>query len=226
MKRKKESLVALLFVFFVCSPALAQKSAEKEVAQKVYTVPISDKDHKIELVLANSTEKQFKNVLIKVEGKPSWVKFENEEVEIANIPSQKEFSASFSFKISGKATVGDTAEVNILAIDDTGFAWEKTIQLSPGAPTEFELLPNYPNPFNPATTIQYQLPVQMDVQVSVYNILGRKVATLADGLQEAGQHEFRWNASNMASGLYFYRVVAKGQGRSRIVDNRKMMLIK
>jgi hypothetical protein len=226
MKWKKESLVALLFVFFVCNPVLAQKSAEKEEPPKAYTVPIGDKAHKIELVLLNTTGKQLKNVLVQVEDNPLWMKLENKEIEIAKIAPKNEFSASFSFKITGEAQVGDTSEVSLIATDNSGFSWEKTIQLSPSAPSEFELMPNYPNPFNPSTTIQYRLPAQMEVQVSVYNILGRKVATLADALQEAGQQELRWDASNMASGLYFYRVVAEGQNTERIVEQKKMMLIK
>jgi hypothetical protein len=227
MKCKEESLVALLFVLFVCSPVLAQKSAEKEELQKAYTVPIGEKGHKIELVLENSTGEQLKNVLVKVGSKPSWMRLGNEEVKLAEIGTNKESFASFSFEMTGEATVGDTAEVSIVASNSNGFSWEKTIQLSPGAPSKFELMPNYPNPFNPATTIRYRLPVQMDVQVSVYHILGRsKVATLADGLQEAGQQELQWDAGNMASGLYFYRVVAQGQDGNRIVENRKMMLIK
>lgn len=69
--------------------------------------------------------------------------------------------------------------------------------------------------------------MQMDVKISVYDILGRKIATLAEGLQEAGQQELRWDASNMASGLYFYRVVvAKSPNKEPIVEQRKMMLIK
>lgn len=99
MKWKKESLVTLLFVFFVCSPVLAQKSAEKEKPQKAYTVPIGDKDHKIELVLLNTIGKQLKDVLVQVEDKPSWMKLENKEIEIAKIAPKNEFSASFSFEI-------------------------------------------------------------------------------------------------------------------------------
>jgi len=94
------------------------------------------------------------------------------------------------------------------------------------APGRFKLMPNYPNPFNPTTTIRYQLPAKMDVQVTIYNVLGRRVATLANATQKAGQHELRWDASQMASGLYFYRVVAKGGGSKKIVKQKKMTLIK
>ncbi len=85
----------------------------------------------------------------------------------------------------------------------------------------FKLNQNYPNPFNPATTIQYSLAQSSDVELKVYDMLGREVATLVNDQQNAGQHSVKFNASNLSSGVYFYRLTA-GQ-KSRI---RKMTLIK
>ena len=70
---------------------------------------------------------------------------------------------------------------------------------------------NYPNPFNPATTIAFDLPQSEHVEVSVYNILGREVTTLADGHYETGYHELSWDGRDrsgrdVASGIYFYRL--------------------
>jgi len=73
-------------------------------------------------------------------------------------------------------------------------------------PAAFFLDQNYPNPFNPATTIRYGLPVRTTVSLSVYNALGQRVAAVADGEQDAGIHEVRFDASALSSGVYFYRI--------------------
>jgi hypothetical protein len=73
-------------------------------------------------------------------------------------------------------------------------------------PNSFELLPNYPNPFNPSTTISYVLSEPEFVSLDIYTILGRKVATLSDGMQQAGNHRAIWNAGGLPSGIYFARL--------------------
>jgi hypothetical protein len=71
----------------------------------------------------------------------------------------------------------------------------------------FALIQNFPNPFNPTTTIEYQLPTRSIVLLTVYDLLGRKIADLASGVQTPGSHSVRWDASSMASGMYFARLV-------------------
>ena len=88
-------------------------------------------------------------------------------------------------------------------------------------PSKFELNQNYPNPFNPLTVISYQLPVNIKVELSIYNILGQKVATLVDAHQKTGYHQVEWDASGLASGLYYYRIEA-----GTFVQTRKMVYLK
>lgn len=88
-------------------------------------------------------------------------------------------------------------------------------------PTEFALHQNYPNPFNPSTIINYDLPKAAYVHLTVYDILGREVATLVNGAQDAGYKSVEMDASNMPSGLYIYRLTA-----GTYTSVRKMLLIK
>jgi hypothetical protein len=72
----------------------------------------------------------------------------------------------------------------------------------------FELMQNYPNPFNPSTRIAFNLPASERVQLKIFNVLGKEVTTLVNGMLEAGRYEFTFDASNLASGIYFYRIQA------------------
>jgi hypothetical protein len=80
---------------------------------------------------------------------------------------------------------------------------------------------NYPNPFNPSTRIAFSLPSQLDVTLEVFDVLGRKVATLARGIHPAGSHEVEFDASRLTTGLYIYRLTG-----GALSVTRKMMLVK
>jgi len=83
-------------------------------------------------------------------------------------------------------------------------------------PSEVKLLPNYPNPFSRQTTIEYALPEAQTVRLVAYDVLGRRVATLADGRKEGGFHRVRWEAGRgLPSGTYFLRLRAGEQTRTR-----------
>jgi hypothetical protein len=88
-------------------------------------------------------------------------------------------------------------------------------------PQAAALTQNYPNPFNPSTVIGYQLAVSGNAKVTVYDVLGRQVAVLVDGVMPAGSHTVTFDASNLTSGVYLYRLEADGK-----VLTRKMMLVK
>jgi hypothetical protein len=88
-------------------------------------------------------------------------------------------------------------------------------------PSEFSLSQNYPNPFNPVTIIRYGLPKECQVNVTVHDVLGKRVMTLVDANQDAGWHQVNLDASRLATGVYFYRIEA-GDFR----QTRKMMLMK
>ncbi|HBQ58881.1 MAG TPA: hypothetical protein DD671_04460 [Balneolaceae bacterium] len=85
----------------------------------------------------------------------------------------------------------------------------------------FKLSQNYPNPFNPTTQISYSIPNAGEVSLEVFNVLGNKVATLAQGRKAAGEYTAAFNASNFSSGIYYYKLQYAGA-----VEVRAMTLIK
>ena len=94
-------------------------------------------------------------------------------------------------------------------------------------PNEFFLYQNYPNPFNPSTSIKFDLPAECHVNVSVFNIIGQKIAVLMDDFKNAGFYELKWNASRLSSGMYFYAIrVEETEGNKKIYETRKMVLMK
>lgn len=90
-----------------------------------------------------------------------------------------------------------------------------------GIPNGYSLNQNYPNPFNPETIISFSLPFKQQVEIEIYNILGEKVGKLVNKMFEAGLHEVSFNASQISSGVYFYRMKA-----GDFVSVNKMMVIK
>jgi hypothetical protein len=88
-------------------------------------------------------------------------------------------------------------------------------------PAAFYLLENYPNPFNPITMINYQLPMTNEVELSIYNLVGQKIATLVSERQAAGTYRVHWDASGFASGVYLYRLHA-----GNYVETKKMVLVR
>jgi hypothetical protein len=95
-------------------------------------------------------------------------------------------------------------------------------QIGTEIPTDFSLSQNYPNPFNPSTTIRFALPQTSNVTLKVYNMNGQEISTLISNTTvQAGTSEYRFDASNLASGIYFYKLTA-----GKFTDTKKMILIK
>ena len=97
--------------------------------------------------------------------------------------------------------------------------------VSENVPTEFNVSEAYPNPFNPSTQIKFDLPEDGFVTLNVFDVLGRKVAEVVKGNNAAGYHAATWNASNVASGVYFARFTATDQfGKLRFSKINKLVL--
>jgi hypothetical protein len=88
--------------------------------------------------------------------------------------------------------------------------------------SSYRLFQNYPNPFNPRTTISYSLPENSDIDLSIYNLLGQKIATIFSGSLPAGNYKNEWDASAFGAGVYFYRLKT-GSG---FTQTKKLILLK
>ncbi len=115
----------------------------------------------------------------------------------------------------------EAAKINGVVFGDSTLIIQFEDELKPTVEA-FSLSQNYPNPFNPNTTIQYSIPESGNVELKVFDVLGREVKTLINGNVEAGNHSVNFNASNLSSGVYFYSI--KYAGKNTIT--KKMLLTK
>ena len=97
----------------------------------------------------------------------------------------------------------------------------KVSTIENSVPTQFSLNQNFPNPFNPSTLIQYTIPNASNIKIEIFNITGESVATLVDGFKSEGYYEVSFNASDLPSGMYLYRISA-----GTFVQTRKMILMR
>jgi energy-converting hydrogenase Eha subunit A len=112
-------------------------------------------------------------------------------------------------------------------IDFNGaFEYSNVVNLGFTLPLEFALEQNYPNPFNPTTNIVFAVPVKSNVTLDVYNLIGQKIITLAEGEVEAGKHSAQLNASTMSSGIYLFKLTAVGENGVQFSSSKKMTLLK
>lgn len=192
------------------------------IAQNVYEVQPGTKGNEIKLTVANiSKVNPATEVNVVLTRKPSALSFSKEEETIALIEPDNEEKVSFTFDINRNAPVSKKDTIDFMITSSDGISMMKSFIFNYTPPKEFRLEQNFPNPFNPTTTIQYQLPANARVMLKVYDILGSEVETLVNEEQEAGYKEVQFSGINYASGMYVYRLTA-----GDYVSIKKMLMIK
>ena len=132
--------------------------------------------------------------------------------------------------LSGQYTVTQTVFNKIRSWDTTSVSFSiivNDVDDGKNFPTEFVLEQNYPNPFNPSTTIKYGISKESQVNLIIYNLLGKQIDILFNGIQSAGYYSKNWNASDFPSGVYFLQIQAVSIANNIIfTDAKKLVLMK
>jgi hypothetical protein len=131
---------------------------------------------------------------------------------------------TYDYYVTAEFTMGESDSTNHVSVLYQGEnVPQEAVDL---LPDRFALRQNYPNPFNPETTIPYDLPQEGKVTIDVFNVLGQKVGIIVDQEMPAGFHRITWDGSQMASGVYFYRIVVRQHGSPVFEDLRKAIMVR
>ncbi len=188
----------------------------------VHHVPFaSTKDHLV-LTVDSSQTSLLAGAKATGVSMPGWIQIGTSAQLTQNVTANiKETGFRFDFSLDKTAPVNKETDLNFAVTSVAGDSWMKNITIVVDPPDRFELFQNFPNPFNPTTTISYLLPKQSLVTLKVYNMLGQEVATLVNELQESGYRTAILDGRNLASGVYVYRIQAQN-----FSDVKKMILLK
>lgn len=191
------------------------------VAQTTYEVAPGTKENKVILSIANESKTlALENVKVTIVSNPKGIEMYNSSVVIDGLKGGEEKETAFTFdakRIPGAKK--DTLRFDIT--DKKGGMWKKEIVIEYSLPKDFKLEQNYPNPFNPTTTVEFTIPQKGRYNLSVYNILGQLARTLSEGEFEQGYYKTEFDARQLASGIYIYRL-----NGNNVNISKKMILLK
>lgn len=169
----------------------------------------------VQLNWATATEVNSHKYVIEKSNSNNWS-------AIGEVKANGNSNSAKQYSFTDKITTNGKFQYRLKMIDNDGsFKYSDIVELNVETPKAFELLQNAPNPFNPTTSITYQLANASDVSLKVYDIIGNEVLTLVNEKQDAGKYEVKLDASKLASGTYVYRLSA-----GSFVQTKKMILLK
>ena len=170
------------------------------------------------------TTKEYNNKGFEIErslsGKEEW-----KTIDFVKGMGTKESETEYNY-IDRKLNSGKY-KYRLKQIDNNGFYnyYEMAQEIEIGLPGKYDLSQNYPNPYNPLTKIDYALPFDSKVEIIIFDITGREIKKLVSEAEKAGYYTVEFNGSALASGVYFYRMIAEGNGQ-KYVMTKKMVLVK
>ena len=144
---------------------------------------------------------------------------------------------AYLWQVSSSLPMDSTYKILITSISNISLndSSDNTFIIQPGVTgisettnliKDYSLFQNYPNPFNPSTIIRYSIPVDGMVSIDVFNVIGQKITSLENSVKKAGEYEVQWNAANLPSGMYLYRITAAGTDGKNFTMSKKMLLLK
>jgi len=202
--------------------------SQEASAQTVYKVPADSKGNSFILTVANESQTtSAQAVMVRLIGAHPALKLTPANATLKTLPANGTSDVTFTFDIGRDVKPNRRDTLNFEIRDKTGGTWTKSIMLEYVGPKEFKLEQNFPNPFNPTTTIYYDLPSESRVSIAVCDILGREVTRLVDETKDTGYHSAKMDAHNLASGAYIYRIVAQPvTGGKAFTNVKKLMVLK
>ena len=189
-------IVTLLLIFVGGVFGQTPKVDYDNSAGQVWQIPFASSDNTISLSIQNNSGVEAKNVSVTFNNTPSWINFESSTVAIKSIAANASCNADFTFSVDKKAPIGKDTTLTATIKTSDGQIWTKDIKISVGAPKDYKLYDNFPNPFNPSTKIGFELPKASHVKLIIYDIVGREIARVADADYPAGYSELAWNGLN------------------------------
>ena len=190
-------------------------------AQSVYGVVPGTTGNELALGIVNESQTTgAENVTVALINNPRGIETNNTLFKIETLKAGEEKQALFSFNVKRIPGVQKDT-LKFLITNAKGGNWKKEIILAYSLPKEFKLEQNYPNPFNPSTTIEFAIPQSGRYSLTVYNILGQLVKLISEDEYEAGYYKVNFDASLLASGMYFYVLTG-----NNINISKKMILLK
>ncbi len=204
-------------VFSASGPltTLGQHTCSNPLPVELSVFSANVKERKVELNWQTATELNNKGFEIERNTGNGWQ-------NIGFVAGKGTSNTVNNYSFTDNSTLYGKVTYRLKQVDNDGkFTYSKEVEVDLGLPKSIELLANYPNPFNPTTTINFVIPQAGNVDVKVYNSLGAEVATLFNGKMDAGMQQLQFDASNLTSGVYYY-TVSTDFG----VKTAKMMLMK
>ena len=184
---------------------------------RTYEVPLGSMGNQAILVFAAPVSGMY---TARVVNAPAWVEPDASEVEVT-VEIADEAEVVVVFSVVEDAPVGEAADLVIDVFGPDGQTARKVIRLSASAPAPATLaLEAYPNPFAESARVVYDLPTAAEVELAVYDVLGRRVLRLAGGEREAGRHTVELRGLDLAAGTYVVRLQAESDGGRQVLHRR------
>ncbi len=174
----------------------------------------------VDLVWRTATETNNRGFDIEKKSNGNWLK-------IGFVPGFGTSTETHSYRFTDTESKNDKNIYRLRQVDfDGSFVYSDEIEIEVNIPAQYFIEQNFPNPFNPATTINFSLPVDAKVTIRIFNALGEEINRLIDNNLTAGFHSVNFNAETLASGLYIYSIDAKGVDHTSYRSLKKMILLK